>query len=155
MSDPSRASSSLSKPTAFSSAAPRNELLQTSSASAPDVWAGPLRFGRIFVQVYVDAAARRLPRRLAGRESAPNNGQAFNVFHEGLCFDGFFLVGRLPLPRGACGRRRTLSEPFLHGGVLLTTYEPQTGQRCTTTGSHEMKSQVGIVGAAVERPAFL
>ena len=93
MSDPSRASSSLSRPTAFSSAAPRNELLQTSSASAPDVWAGPLRFGRISYR------STSMPQRAACHAasqpaSPPPITVSRSTVFRGLYFDGFFLVGR-------------------------------------------------------------
>ena len=54
----------------ISSAAPRDELLQTSSASPPPVCAGP-RCRSHLIEVDLDAAPRGLPGRLAAGQTPP------------------------------------------------------------------------------------
>ena len=79
-SEPSRRISSLSRPTALSSLSPRNELLQTSSASRSVLWTAVGRTGRISWSVTRHAALGRLPRRLAARQAAADDVDHARVY---------------------------------------------------------------------------
>ena len=72
-SEPSRRISSFSRPTALSSLSPRNELLQTSSASRSVLCTAVGRTGRISCSTTRHAARGGLPRRFAAGEAAADD----------------------------------------------------------------------------------